>query len=92
MDAALPSYHDAIRRTDWLDLVTPYCYPRDYAALCRVSTRFYARFARRLWSSPLRMARALGLHRENGESFFCRLSPSSKIVSRPMRLQDGDLS
>jgi hypothetical protein len=67
MDALLPSYHEAVRQTDWLDLVTPYCSPKDYASLCRVSGRFHDRFARLLWGSPLRMARALGLHRENGE-------------------------
>jgi hypothetical protein len=66
MDAALPSYHDAVRRADWLDLVTLYCSPKDYASLCRVSVRFRNRFARRLWTSPLRVVRALGLHRENG--------------------------
>jgi hypothetical protein len=49
----LPSYQDAIARVDWLDLVAPYMNVKHYARLCRVSKRFYAQFAPRLWNDPV---------------------------------------
>lgn len=63
----LPSYQEAIGRPDWLPLVAPYVPIRDYARLCRVSRRFYAQFAGRLWKDPLSAVRRLGLHPNSGE-------------------------
>lgn len=66
----LPSYQDAIRRKDWLDVVAPYALISDYHNLCLVSRRFYNRFAPRLWKDPIRMIRELGLSRDNGKSWL----------------------
>lgn len=52
MSEVLPSYHDAIKRPDWLDLVAPYVAFRDYGRLCLVSKHFYRQFAPRLWNDP----------------------------------------
>jgi hypothetical protein len=67
-----PSYQDATRQIDWLDVVVPYIPVRYYARLCLVSKRFNNRFAPLLWNNPLQIARGLGLEAENGEprSFF----------------------
>ncbi|KUI55271.1 hypothetical protein VP1G_02592 [Cytospora mali] len=59
MDEPPPSYREAIRQKDWLEVAAPYIDIRDYASLCRVSQRFYAVFAIRLWKDPLTMLRQL---------------------------------
>lgn len=72
----LPSYNEAIQPRDWLDTVAPYVDVRDYANLCLVSWRFYARFALRIWKDPLSTVRALRLDPDDGN-----LKPS--VPSRP---------
>lgn len=75
--AYLPSYQDATRRPDWLELVASHVPIGEYARLCLVSRRFYHQFAPRLWNDPLAAAGMLG--RDNGQSlptrsfFYCRL-------------------
>lgn len=59
MDEPPPSYNEAIRMKDWLEVVAPFIDVRDYANLCRVSQRFYAVFAIRLWKDPLPILREL---------------------------------
>lgn len=49
----LPSYSEATRPRDWLDTIAPYVHVADYTNLCLVSSRFYARFAWRIWEAPL---------------------------------------
>ena len=65
---SLPSYHEAVARSDWLDLVAPYMPISDYAKLCTVCRRFHRQFAPRLWNDPLKAARALGLHPNYGKA------------------------
>lgn len=65
--AALPSYQEAVGRSDWLEIVAHYVSLRDYASLCRVSRSFHRLFAPRLWNDPLKAARLRGLHPNNGE-------------------------
>jgi hypothetical protein len=65
-----PSYEEAVTGGHWLDLVAPYVALRDYSKLCRVSRRFYDQFAPRFWNDPLQTARLLGLHPNDGASFF----------------------
>ncbi|KAK3683888.1 hypothetical protein B0T22DRAFT_264782 [Podospora appendiculata] len=62
-----PSYQDAIRQLDWLEIVAPYIYAGELARLCLVSKRFYHQFAPRLWNDPLPLARQLGLQRDAGK-------------------------
>ncbi|KXX78900.1 hypothetical protein MMYC01_202008 [Madurella mycetomatis] len=50
-----PSYQDATKRLDWLELVAPYVQVKEYACLCLVSSRFYHQFAPRLWNDPLNL-------------------------------------
>ncbi|KAK3320713.1 hypothetical protein B0T19DRAFT_430250 [Cercophora scortea] len=64
-----PSYQDAIRRLDWLEIVAPYVSARELARLCRVSKRFYHQFAPRLWNDALPLARQLGLQRDDGHEW-----------------------
>jgi hypothetical protein len=47
-----PSYQDAVKPLDWLDVVAPYVPIREYARLCLVDKRFYRQFAPRLWNDP----------------------------------------
>jgi hypothetical protein len=54
-----PSYQDAMKRPDWLDVVAPYIPIREYARLCLVDTRFYRQFAPRLWNDPFAVPRSL---------------------------------
>ncbi|RFU72096.1 leucine rich repeat domain containing [Trichoderma arundinaceum] len=41
MADALPSYQDAVSRSDWLQLAAPYMAYTDYPALCRVNRRWW---------------------------------------------------
>ncbi|ROW03771.1 hypothetical protein VMCG_05445 [Cytospora schulzeri] len=59
MDEPPPSYNETIRQKDWLEVVVPYIDTHDYAKLCRISQRFYAVFAIRLWKDPLPILRKL---------------------------------
>lgn len=63
-----PSYQDATKRPDWLELAAEYIPLREYARLCLVARRFYHQFGPRLWNDPLTAAGIL--NRDNGE---CRL-------------------
>lgn len=78
MDEPAPSYEEAIRQKDWAEVVAPYINTRDYASLCRVSQRFYAIFAVRLWKDPLVTIRELRRNTSPGESWtivcLCALS------------------
>lgn len=65
--ASLPSYQEAVRRCDWLELAGPYIPVGDYTRLCLVSRRFYDHFAPRLWIDPIRTVRLLGLDPGDGE-------------------------
>ncbi|KAM7186356.1 hypothetical protein V8F20_011423 [Naviculisporaceae sp. PSN 640] len=67
-----PSYLDATRRQDWLELVAPYVSVRDYTNLCLVSKRFYDLFAPRLWHDPLTAARTLGLVQQYDYEWYFR--------------------
>lgn len=67
---ALPSYEQAITHPDWLHLVAPYVPVVDWPRCCLVDHRFYLQFAPRLWQDPLVNIRRLGLHPNDGESFF----------------------
>lgn len=71
--SSLPSYQEAVGRSDWLGIVAPYASARDYASLCLVSRRFYRQFAPRLWIDPLRTVRVLGL--DPGDGVLARLLP-----------------
>lgn len=62
-----PSYHDATKRPDWLELVAPRVPVREYARLCLVSRRFYDQFAPRLWNDPLSAATLL--NRDNNGQY-----------------------
>ena len=64
--ASLPSYQEAVGRSDWLELVAPHASVADLPSLCLVSKRFYDRFSCRLWADPLRAARLLGLDPAEG--------------------------
>lgn len=66
MMASLPSYQDAVRAPDWLELVAPFVSVRDYRSLCPVDKRFYRLFAPRLWNDPLTAVRQLGLDPSDG--------------------------
>lgn len=68
MDEPPPSYNEAIRQKDWLEIVAPYVDVRDYGNICRVSQRFYAVFAIRLWKDPLSILRKLRRNTSTGES------------------------
>ncbi|KAK0706761.1 hypothetical protein B0T26DRAFT_790119 [Lasiosphaeria miniovina] len=57
-----PSYQDATRLLDWLELAAPFIPAREYARLCLVSRRFYHHFAPRLWNDPLAVATRLSRH------------------------------
>lgn len=70
---SLPSYQEAVARSDWLEIAGPYVPVRDYASLCLVSRRFYNQFAPRLWIDPIRMVRLLGL--DPGDGVIARLPP-----------------
>ena len=62
----LPSYQEATKRPDWLELVALHVPIQEYARLCLVSKRFYHQFAPRLWNDPLVVA---GMHRgDKGQS------------------------
>jgi len=65
-----PSYLDATRPQDWLELVAPYASVRDLSNLCLVSKRFYGYFAPRLWNDPLTAAKTLGLVHQYGKCMF----------------------
>ncbi|KAM7220882.1 hypothetical protein V8F06_003776 [Rhypophila decipiens] len=67
-----PSYLDATRRQDWLELVAPHVSVRDYPALCLVSKRFYDIFAPRLWHDPLTAARTLRLVQQYDYEWYFR--------------------
>lgn len=67
---ALPSYEQAITHPDWLHLVAPYVPVVDWPRCCLVDHRLYLQFAPRLWQDPLVNIRHLGLHPNDGESFF----------------------
>ncbi|KAK0748527.1 hypothetical protein B0T21DRAFT_398594 [Apiosordaria backusii] len=53
-----PSYQEATRRLDWVELIAPYVPIREYARLCLVDRRFYRHLAPRLWNDPLAAASA----------------------------------
>ncbi|KAK3387478.1 hypothetical protein B0H63DRAFT_470121 [Podospora didyma] len=65
-----PSYQDATRKLDWLEIVAPYAHARDYARLCLVSKRFHRHFAPRLWNDPLTAANTLLLNRDNDLEWY----------------------
>ena len=75
-----PSYQDATRKLDWLEIVAPYAHARDYARLCLVSKRFHRHFAPRLWNDPLTAANELLLNRDNGE--YTALPFPALIITR----------
>ncbi|KAK4205739.1 hypothetical protein QBC40DRAFT_1752 [Triangularia verruculosa] len=51
-----PSYQEATRHLDWVELIAPYVPIREYARLCLVNRRFYRHLAPRLWNDPLATA------------------------------------
>ena len=67
MDEPAPSYEEAIRQKDWVEFVAPYLDICEYAKLCRVSKKFYAIFAIRLWKDPLAILRELRRDTATGE-------------------------
>ncbi|KAK3990530.1 hypothetical protein QBC44DRAFT_358408 [Cladorrhinum sp. PSN332] len=67
-----PSYQDATRRRDWLELVAPYCPISEHANLCQVSRRFRAQFAPRLWNDPLAAGRLLNRDNDLDLEWFYR--------------------
>ncbi|KAK3314775.1 hypothetical protein B0H66DRAFT_563634 [Apodospora peruviana] len=67
-----PSYQDATKRVDWLELAAPYVSFADYPRLCLVCKRFYKQFAPRLWHDPLTAALKLGLVQEYDYEWYFR--------------------
>ncbi|VUC20609.1 unnamed protein product [Clonostachys rosea] len=58
---ALPSYHEATTRLDWLDFVAPYIQFSELSSLCLVSRRFWKALAPLLWADLLTAVSQTGL-------------------------------
>ncbi|KAJ3513563.1 hypothetical protein NM208_g15171 [Fusarium decemcellulare] len=80
--ASLPSYEDAVS-VDWLRLVVPYVYPRDYPALCRVNRRFWETFAPRLWGDIVRSGRDAGVDSDDDLGWLLNSVFSQLPQTRP---------
>ncbi|KAK4460591.1 hypothetical protein QBC42DRAFT_347861 [Cladorrhinum samala] len=78
-----PSYQDATRRQDWLELVAPYIPISEYWDLCQVSKRFHAEFAPRLWNDPV-VAGSL-LNRDNDLEWFYGFLAAMRGVRKTTR-------
>lgn len=76
--AALPSYHEATARPDWLALAAPYVAWADLASLCLVCRRAWALFAPRLWADLLTAVRRCGLPPGDGESWPQRRAAAAR--------------
>ncbi|KAK3947100.1 hypothetical protein QBC32DRAFT_385789 [Pseudoneurospora amorphoporcata] len=67
-EATLPSYQEATRKLDWLELADPYIPIDCYARLCCASWRFYKYFLPKLWADPFAICYALGpISKPDGE-------------------------
>ncbi|EAA26554.1 hypothetical protein NCU03551 [Neurospora crassa OR74A] len=89
-ETGLPSYQEATRTLDWLELVGPSISIRDYARLCRVSRHFCDYFLPRLWTDPFAMCYALdeltdrldgGISRTE---LFTRTVPNARLSTRSL--------
>jgi hypothetical protein len=84
---SLPSYQEAIAKSDWLNLVAPYCNFDDYRALCLVNRRFQQIFAPRLWKDLFISARLAGVDPGDGkceQRLELKLSFLIESFSRPL--------
>ncbi|KAK0612855.1 hypothetical protein B0T17DRAFT_602476 [Bombardia bombarda] len=93
-----PSYQDATKQPDWIELVAPYIDPRDHRSLCLVSKRFYGLFALRMWNDPFATALAFGLQRRKSKwlgpdlerfSNLNRLRPETCALVTSLNLRTG---
>ncbi|EGO57130.1 hypothetical protein NEUTE1DRAFT_147570 [Neurospora tetrasperma FGSC 2508] len=89
-ETSLPSYQEATRTLDWLELVGPSISIRDYARLCRVSRHFCDYFLPRLWTDPFAMCYALDepTDRLDGRiprtELFTQTVPNARLSTRSL--------
>ncbi|KAK4175719.1 hypothetical protein QBC36DRAFT_330890 [Triangularia setosa] len=82
-----PSYQEATRRLDWVELIAPYVPIREYVRLCLVNRRFYRHLAPRLWNDPLATASAgRPVNRDIDLEWFYRFMEHMRCVSKTTRL------
>ncbi|KAK3344625.1 hypothetical protein B0H65DRAFT_548415 [Neurospora tetraspora] len=86
---SLPTYQEATRTVDWLELAGPSISIRDYARLCRVSRHFCDYFLPRLWTDPFAICYALEpTTRLDGETprteLFLRTVPDTRLSTRSL--------
>lgn len=93
---ALPSYHEATTRLDWLAFVAPYIQFSELSSLCLVSRRFWKALAPLLWADLLTAVRQTGLDPSDHVSWwldfvFNRLSsvrPGTRQLVRVLDTRD----
>lgn len=88
-DTDLPSYQEATRRLDWVELIAPYVPIREYARLCLVNRRFYRHLAPRLWNDPLATASTSAgrpVNRDIDIEWFYRFMEHMRCVRQATRL------
>ncbi|KAK3392265.1 hypothetical protein B0T20DRAFT_472122 [Sordaria brevicollis] len=85
MPETIPTYEEATRPVDWLQLAGPFISIQDYARLCRVSRHFCDYFLPRLWADPFAICYALepnpifGGKTEPRIELFCRIVPLARL-------------